>query len=222
MNSYRKVSEADSIPENILNRILPDDFITYLKSLLGLNKTNSVEQQPSFQSVFSSYRKVLENSNRAVGLVSEMNSRLGVDYPADMNYVKNIYSALSIAIETAMKNFDIFTQYKYMDLHEVFSRIDKRICQKINGAASEGLPGQVHSPSAVSAGVRQNDKDMGILGYIAPLNLVDPMFDNFTPEGCKTIHDIIRFMHVKSISHLARRGNTNQCSVPEQFSPAMR
>ncbi len=41
-----------------------------------------------------------------------------------------------------------------------------------------------------------------ILRYIAPLNLIDPLEDNFTPEGCKTIHDILRFIHEKSVSEL--------------------
>ncbi len=41
-----------------------------------------------------------------------------------------------------------------------------------------------------------------ILRYISPLNLVDPLMDNFTPEGCKTMHDILRFMHEKSVAGL--------------------
>jgi len=221
MNSYRKVSEADNRTESILNKIFTNDFITYLKSLLGLHKKNS-GARPSFQSAFNSYRKVLENSNRAVGIVSDMNSRLGGDSPADLTYVKNTYSTLHLAVATAMNNFDIFTQYKYMELHNIFSRIDREINQTINGPVSADLPEHAHSSSAKPASMSINNKDKGILGYIAPLNLVDPIFDNFTPEGCKTIHDIIRFMHVKSIGQLAKRGNGNLYSVPEHFSPAMR
>jgi len=41
-----------------------------------------------------------------------------------------------------------------------------------------------------------------ILKYITPLNLIDPLFDNFTPEGCQTFHDIIRFIHEKAIAEL--------------------
>jgi pyruvate,water dikinase len=41
-----------------------------------------------------------------------------------------------------------------------------------------------------------------ILRYMTPLNLIDPLMDNFTPEGCQTFHDIIRFIHEKSISEL--------------------
>ena len=34
-----------------------------------------------------------------------------------------------------------------------------------------------------------------VLKKIAPLNLTDPQKENFTPNGCQTIHDIIRFVH---------------------------
>ncbi|MEW5909125.1 MAG: PEP/pyruvate-binding domain-containing protein [Thermodesulfobacteriota bacterium] len=33
------------------------------------------------------------------------------------------------------------------------------------------------------------------LRKIAPLNLIDPKKENFSPEGCQTLHDIIRFAH---------------------------
>jgi pyruvate,water dikinase len=49
-----------------------------------------------------------------------------------------------------------------------------------------------------------------ILRYISPLNLVDPLMEDFTPEGCRTLHDILRFMHEKSVAELvdsAREGN---------------
>ncbi len=41
-----------------------------------------------------------------------------------------------------------------------------------------------------------------ILRYITPLNLIDPLLESFTPEGCRTFHDIIRFIHEKAISEL--------------------
>jgi pyruvate, water dikinase len=49
-----------------------------------------------------------------------------------------------------------------------------------------------------------------ILRYISPLNLVDPLMDDFTPEGCRTLHDVLRFIHEKSVAELvdsAREGN---------------
>jgi pyruvate, water dikinase len=37
------------------------------------------------------------------------------------------------------------------------------------------------------------------LQTISPLNLADPSSDNFNPAGCETLHDVIRFMHEKSM-----------------------
>lgn len=41
-----------------------------------------------------------------------------------------------------------------------------------------------------------------IMRYIAPLNLVNPLEQEFAPEKCKTVHDLVRFMHEKSVQAL--------------------
>ena len=41
-----------------------------------------------------------------------------------------------------------------------------------------------------------------LLRYIAPLNLVDPLRDEFIPQACKTMHDVLRFIHEKSVAEL--------------------
>jgi pyruvate,water dikinase len=49
-----------------------------------------------------------------------------------------------------------------------------------------------------------------ILRFITALNLVDPLKDSFTPEGCRSMHDVIRFVHEKAVWELverAREGN---------------
>ncbi|MEN6438857.1 MAG: PEP/pyruvate-binding domain-containing protein [Syntrophobacter sp.] len=42
------------------------------------------------------------------------------------------------------------------------------------------------------------------LKKIAVLNLVDPESDLFSPEGCRTFHDVIRFAHEKSMREMFR------------------
>ncbi|MGB3212815.1 MAG: PEP/pyruvate-binding domain-containing protein [Desulforhopalus sp.] len=37
------------------------------------------------------------------------------------------------------------------------------------------------------------------LKFITPLELIDPAAENFTPEGCRSMHDIIRFCHEKAL-----------------------
>ncbi len=41
-----------------------------------------------------------------------------------------------------------------------------------------------------------------VLKKIAVLNLVDPQSENFTPEGCRTLHDVIRFAHEVSMREM--------------------
>ena len=41
-----------------------------------------------------------------------------------------------------------------------------------------------------------------LLRHIAPLNLVDPFRDEFSPKACRTVHDILRFIHEKAVGRL--------------------
>ncbi|MBZ0154792.1 MAG: pyruvate, phosphate dikinase [Alphaproteobacteria bacterium] len=41
-----------------------------------------------------------------------------------------------------------------------------------------------------------------ILDRISPLNLTDPSHPCFAPEGCKTVHDIIRFTHERAMQEM--------------------
>jgi pyruvate,water dikinase len=41
-----------------------------------------------------------------------------------------------------------------------------------------------------------------VLKKIAPLNLLNPHHKNFAPEGCRTFHDITRFVHEKAVEEL--------------------
>ena len=66
-----------------------------------------------------------------------------------------------------------------------------------------------------------------LLRYISPLNLVNPLEEEFSPGKCRTLHDVLRFMHEKSIQQViassqasgARRSNLFrlELSVPEKI-----
>jgi len=64
-----------------------------------------------------------------------------------------------------------------------------------------------------------------ILRYLSPLNLIDPLMDEFTPERCRTMHDILRFEHEKAVAELVesarggsatlkRRGAVTRLDLP--------
>jgi len=46
-----------------------------------------------------------------------------------------------------------------------------------------------------------------VMSFISALELVNPGKDNFTPEGCRSHHDIIRFVHEKAVSAMFQLSN---------------
>jgi len=61
-----------------------------------------------------------------------------------------------------------------------------------------------------------HQKTRQILNSISPLNLNDTSHPSFSPDGCKTIHDIIRFSHenaIKEMFGLAKSVEANQLSL---------
>ena len=50
-------------------------------------------------------------------------------------------------------------------------------------------------------------KMRSVMEFISPLELVDPNADNFTPEGCRSLHDIIRFSHEVAVREMFQLGN---------------
>ena len=47
-----------------------------------------------------------------------------------------------------------------------------------------------------------HQKTQQILNQISPLNLIEPSQPSFSPDGCKTIHDIIRFTHENAMREM--------------------
>jgi pyruvate, water dikinase len=52
-----------------------------------------------------------------------------------------------------------------------------------------------------------------MLKRISPLNLLDPHDPNFTPAGCNTMHDIIRFIHEKAVDEVIQLGQSRRRDV---------
>jgi|MudIll2142460700_1097286.scaffolds.fasta_scaffold21958_2 pyruvate,water dikinase len=82
-------------------------------------------------------------------------------------------------------------------------------------AVYEGVIGELENRADIYSATMEQAyefrKKRYILRYIVPLNFVDPSIDQFLPERCKTLHDVLRFIHEKSLMELvdkARYGNT--------------
>lgn len=64
------------------------------------------------------------------------------------------------------------------------------------------LLGEIGGRNARMEELAEYRKKRYLLRYISPLNLIDPMRDEFTPKSCRTLHDILRFIHEKSVARL--------------------
>ncbi|MEW6601452.1 MAG: hypothetical protein AB1499_10825 [Nitrospirota bacterium] len=198
--SYAEAGEFDTA-KDIVNKTGQDD-------------TAPVKNVLTMRSAFHYYKVMIESNETAIGFITEMSSAKEQDPKCDADHLRNSYAKLCIAMRRSLQHFDILTKYKYHGLRSAYNRVDIEVRRAMNAGSSVDCSGQ--NASASSGGYDE------ALKYIAPLNLVDPIFDNFTPEGCRTMHDVIRFMHVKAVYELTRRSAKNLHSVPSKLSPAAR
>jgi pyruvate,water dikinase len=78
---------------------------------------------------------------------------------------------------------------------------DESMLTVYDGILREALEHERYSLAAMED-IYEYRKKRYVLRYISPLNLVDPLMERFTPEGCKTMHDILRFIHEKAVMEL--------------------
>jgi pyruvate,water dikinase len=50
-----------------------------------------------------------------------------------------------------------------------------------------------------------------VLREVSRLNLVDPLMQEFRPEGCKTFHDVLRYIHETAVLALVELGRDESC-----------
>lgn len=57
-----------------------------------------------------------------------------------------------------------------------------------------------------------------ILRNVSRLHLVDPLMQDFRPEGCKTFHDMLRFIHETAVLTLVDIGRSERCLNEGRFA----
>ncbi len=76
------------------------------------------------------------------------------------------------------------------DAGEVYLGRVPELDRKLPAKGGDEAPGPI--------GERLNE----ILEAISPLNLTDPEASEFSPQGCRTLHDVIRFAHEKAVTEM--------------------
>ena len=72
----------------------------------------------------------------------------------------------------------------------------------VNGFQGIVYQGKIESMTTVVRSIEDNQYHRTlrqVLKFISPLELTDPAADNFRPEGCRSLHDLIRFCHEKAV-----------------------
>ena len=81
----------------------------------------------TFKEMFTRFRQVLENHNKAIEIIADMGDKLGGDYIFDITYIRSAYAGLYDTLTESLASFDVLTQNKYPRLKDVLGRIDKEI-----------------------------------------------------------------------------------------------
>ena len=84
--------------------------------------------------------------------------------------------------------------------------VDASACQIFAGRVEE-LLAQYAATVAGRGQVTAVPLWLGAVPYLVRLNLTDPQSAQFKPENCRTLHDLIRFMHEKSFQEMFRLGD---------------
>ena len=74
--------------------------------------------------------------------------------------------------------------------------------QRVYAGRAELLLARASEKSSLMKGSPVYQTLEQVLTYIAPLHLTDPEGPDFTPEGCRSLHDIIRYAHEMSLREL--------------------
>ena len=93
------------------------------------------------------------------------------------------------------------------------------VADEQGAAIYEGLLGEILRTAKAAAEMKdlyEFRRKRSVLTYLTTLTLLDPDHDDFSPAGCRSLHDILRFVHEKALLEMlegARRGIRSRATV---------
>jgi pyruvate, water dikinase len=95
-----------------------------LKYFLGRRKHH---EEPSLQSLFQTFRELLDYNNQALDLMADMGEKLGGDYLFDKHYVETVVAQLEEVVYKVAYDLNLITNKKCLDLFDVFEKAKMEI-----------------------------------------------------------------------------------------------
>ena len=150
----------------------------------------------------------LEQIPRGAIVVARHDSSQLVRVMADVVAIITDTGALTSHMASLCREFRLPTAVNTGDMtrrltpgQQVTLRVDENGVTVYPGIVPQ-LLGAVNGREAPMEELAEYRKKRYLLRYIAPLNLVDPLRDEFVPKACRTLHDILRFIHERSVAQL--------------------
>jgi len=82
---------------------------------------------------FEKFQHILQTNNMILELMADMNDKSGGDYVFDRQYIISACREMNGLVEQLINDFNLFSNYKYKELKEVFLRIAEEIENEISG-----------------------------------------------------------------------------------------
>lgn len=155
----------------------------------------------------------LDRVPRGAVVVARHDSSQLVRVMADVSAIITDTGALTSHMASLCREFRLPTAVNTGDMTRTLSP-GQQITVRMDDDGVTVYPGIVRQLLGAARGNESRMEELAeyrkkryLLRYIAPLNLVDPLRDEFTPKACRTLHDILRFIHEKSVAELIDRSD---------------
>ncbi len=108
-------------------------------------------------------------------------------------------------LATVAREFRVPTIMNLEHATEIFETGEEVTIDAQENIVYEGLVRELHHFSLAEEDIEETYEYRllrRVLKKVEPLYLLDPKDPNFTPQGCRTLHDIIRFIHEKVVEEI--------------------
>ncbi|UKL13634.1 hypothetical protein [Dissulfurimicrobium hydrothermale] len=137
---------------------------------------------------YRAFKSLLESDKEAHAVIAGLQELVYGKDAASNEAVQGLYKSLRDAVGNMIECLLEMVPGSYLALPWSFKKIDDDIMRHMSGRLSP----------------YHDFKDMMV--FIDHLNLLDPSHHSFRPQGCRSMYDIIRFVHEKAIYEMFSTG----------------
>ena len=107
------------------------EFLKHFKTCMVFGKKNAY--QTSFNVFFEAFQKNLTLNSQVMEIIAAMGDKLSGDYIFDSQYIQSSCQKISDLVHELVVNLNTMAPSKYLELHEVFRKIDQEIKRDLTG-----------------------------------------------------------------------------------------